>query len=101
MVTTLTSRYLLDLDTHQIMRQPGAGDPGRYGWDSGPPVVAPLRRDGEVVPLFAVEQCRLGESLVVWLDLRGDGVVTVRRSTQVVGIEPGPAAGGSEEIVTS
>lgn len=91
-VTTLTSRYFLDLDTHQMMRQPGGGNAGRYGWDSGPPSVAALRRDGDVVPLRSIANCRVGESLVLYLDLRGDGVVTMRQATQVVSIEGAPPA---------
>jgi hypothetical protein len=94
-VTTLTSRYFLDLDTRQMMREPGGGNPGRFGWDTGPPIVAPLRRDGDVVPLRSVAHCRLGESLVLFLDLRGDGVVTVRQSTQVTAIEAAPPASGA------
>jgi hypothetical protein len=89
-VTTLTSRYLIDLDRHQMVRTPGQGDPGRFGWDSGPPQVATLRHDGDVVPLHSLAHCHLGESLVLLLDLRGDGVVTIRQSTQVVSIERAP-----------
>jgi hypothetical protein len=93
-VTTLTSRYLLDLDLHQLVRRPGQGDPGRFGWDSGPPAVSTLRRDDDVVTLHSVAHCHLGESLVVLLDLRGDGVVTIRQSTQVVSIDPTPVSTG-------
>ncbi len=93
-VTTLTSRYLIDLDHHQVVRTPGLGDPGRFGWDSGPPTVAALRRDGDVVLLHSLAHCHLGEPLVVFLDLRGDGIVTIRQSTQVVSIEPGPPGSG-------
>ncbi len=91
-VTTLTSCYLLDLDAREITRQPGGGNPGPYGWDSGPPEIASLRRDREAVPVHAVAHCHLGEPLVLLLDLRGDGVVTIRRSTQVVAIDPADAA---------
>jgi hypothetical protein len=93
-VTTLTSRYLVDLDLRQITRHPGGGNPGRFGWDSGPPTVAALRHDDDTVPLHSVAHCHLGESLVVFLDLRGDGVVTIRQSTQVVAIEAAPADDG-------
>lgn len=86
-VTTQTSRYFLDLDSHQVMRHPGGGSKGRHGWDSGPPSAALLRGDGDVLPLRSVARCRVGESLVLFLDLRGDGVVTIRQSTQVIAIE--------------
>ncbi|MBO0693008.1 MAG: hypothetical protein J2P58_08935 [Acidimicrobiaceae bacterium] len=88
-VTTQTSRYFLDLDTHEVMRHPGGGKERPRGWDGGPSV-ATLRADGDVVPLRSVAQCRLGESLVLVLDLRGDGVVTIRQSTQVTAIEAVP-----------
>lgn len=85
-VTTLTSRYFLDLDTHEAMRHPvGRGEEGGGGGDAVS--TAYLRRDGDVVPLRSVARCRLGESLVLLLDLRGDGVVTVRQSTVVTAID--------------
>ena len=87
-VTTLTSRYFLDLDTRQVMRRPGGTNLRRPGSDSSG--VAALRNDGDVVPLRSVAHCRVGDSLVLYLDLRGDGVVTIRQSTQVTTIEAVP-----------
>lgn len=94
-VTTETSRYFLDLDSHEVMRHPGGGHTGRVGRSIGPPSIATLRGDGDVVALRSVAHCRVGESLVLYLDLRGDGVVTIRQSTQVTAIEAIAPAGST------
>lgn len=102
-VTTLTSRYFLDLDTRQVMRHPGR-PPAAQSTDpepgaplpAGPQPAEPqpaaphatiLRGDGDVLRLRTIGTCRLGEPLVLYLDLRDDGVVTIRQSTQVIAIE--------------
>jgi hypothetical protein len=91
-VSTRTSRYFLDLDSHQVMRHPG-GRPARAGSDTGGSSIANLRSDGDVVRLRSVALCRVGESLVLYLDLRGDGVVTIRQTTPVTAIEAAPQSG--------
>ena len=84
-VETQTSRYLIDLDQNYLLREPGGGDAG-----SMEPVnlyfIAQLRRDGTQVPLLELSQCRVGSPLLVLLDIRGDGVETLRRSTPVASI---------------
>lgn len=97
-VTTLTSRYFLDLDTRQVMRHPGR-PPAAQPADPEPGAPQPaepqpatphatiLRGDGDVLRLRTIGACRLGEPLVLYLELRDDGVVTIRQSTQVIAIE--------------
>jgi len=69
---TENSRQLLDLDARTVTRLPQA-----------PGLLSDLRRDGQDVPLLKVVHCRRGDSAAFILDLRADGVVTLR-STSVV-----------------
>lgn len=44
-----------------------------------------LRRDGEAIKLVEViRPARIGEQAILLLDLRGDGILTVRRTSTVV-----------------
>jgi hypothetical protein len=45
-----------------------------------------LRRDGEAIRLLETPHPQVGEAMVLLLDLRRDGVVTVRMTTPVVNI---------------
>lgn len=86
LVHTSTSAYLVDLAGPVVARFPGTG--GSEDFD-----VAILRRDRLDIPLQAVVAA-VGRPMHLQLDLRGDGVVTLRRTTPVVRIEraPGPPA---------
>ena len=80
-VTTETSMYLFDLDEHVVTRLPDAG--------AGPPpgesavAIASLRRDHEPVTLIALIECQLDRPMRMLLDLRGDGLPTLRVTTHV------------------
>jgi hypothetical protein len=83
-VTTETgSRYWLDLDrrlvrrvTRQTILQ-----------------TRRLRRDGHDIDLLEIVQCRLGQPMIVLIDLNLPGVwLTTRESTLVVRIDPVPQA---------
>lgn len=79
-VTTETATYVLDLDNKRCVRVPDAG----LGLPGLPPAeVAVLRKDHASVPLISVECARVGQPLVVVIDVRGDGILTVRRTTIV------------------
>ena len=85
-VTTRTASYLIDHDAGTLTRHPASHTPAGYR-------TAELRRDGDAVPLIAVLECAVGRPLVALIDVRGDGVPTLRRSTEVRAIEAvgGPA----------
>lgn len=66
------SRYLIELaDARTLTRIPSDG-PG-----SG------LRRDEDAIAIVDAGAVEVGRSAVFWLDLRRDGVITVRQTTPV------------------
>lgn len=85
-ITASGTVYLLDLGPgmRTLTRLPGRekakGDYARIP-------VAGLRRDGETLPLLAVGQLQLGQPGALLLDVRRDGIPTVRNTTPVVSIE--------------
>jgi hypothetical protein len=75
LVSTATgSKYLLDFEKLTQQRV-------TVGEDS-----QQLRRDGEEIRFLRLG-LRLGHEMVMLLDLRGDGIITVRQTSTVVGIE--------------
>lgn len=80
-VTTETSVYLLDLDDRRITRVPDAGAGPPPGLDAPP--IAALRRDHEPVPLLSLISCTIGEPMRMLIDVRRDGVGTLRTTTIV------------------
>ena len=82
LITTQTSSYWLDLDLRMLLRL--HREIAEPGWEV---MKAQLRKDGEAVPLLAVEHAVVGEEAIFVIDVRGDGVVTVRRTTPVVKME--------------
>ena len=94
LVVTESSTYLFDLDGRTATRYPGTGPAAEEDDDW---LVADLRRDGEPISLIGLDRCQVGERLIAVLDIRRDGVVTVREATIVVTIsfvnpEPGHLA---------
>ena len=95
-VTTETSLYLVDLDAQSVTRVPdaGAGTPPELS----PVAIASLRRDHEPVTLIELMECQLDRPLRMLLDLRRDGVPTLRVSTHVRELrELNPACGPGTE----
>jgi hypothetical protein len=80
-VTTETSLYLVDLDAQSVTRVPDAGAGTPPGLS--PVAIASLRRDHEPVTLIELIECQLDRPLRMLLDLRRDGVPTLRVSTHV------------------
>ncbi len=80
-VTTETSTYLLDLDARLVTRVPdaGAGTPDGLSGVS----IASLRRDHEPIPLIELVRCEPGQPMRVLLDVREDGISTMRTTTTV------------------
>jgi hypothetical protein len=85
-VTTETSLYLIDLDARLVIRVPDAGAGALPGLS--PVAIASLRRDHEQVTLIELIECELERPLRMLLDLRRDGVVTLRTTTFVREIHP-------------
>lgn len=85
-VTTETSTYVIDLDAQTCIRVPDAGLGSLHGLP--PAQNAALRRDHEPVCLASVTAAVVGTPLILLLDVRGDGVLTLRRSTCVRQIRP-------------
>lgn len=83
-VTTETSSYIVNLTENTVTRIPG---------DLATPpltdiITATLRRDNTTVPLLMLRLCRVGEPMQLLLDIRGDGIPTLRTTTIVQSIEP-------------
>ena len=66
------SDYTLDLDRMLCMRGRRSGEEHE------------LRRDGEAVPIFRVITLEPGRGMDLLLDIRGDGIETLRRTTPIV-----------------
>lgn len=86
-ITTATgSKYLLDdSGEHKTLaRLPGATEahPSMDGHE-----VQAMRRDGEAIPVLEILRLEVGKPALYTLDLRGDGVITLRTTSEVVSIE--------------
>ena len=84
-VSTETSGYVLDLSARTALRVPGVG--AGSAPNLRPARVTELRRDGEAVPLAVLVSCEVGKPLSMHLDVRGDGVLTLRETTLVRSID--------------
>lgn len=95
-VMTESSRYIIDLNERTITRVQGSG-PEHHKEDRVPsrafsreadrhPARSRLRKDEQQVPLLDMSPVFIGHPLKVLLDIVGNGIVTVRRSTPVVSI---------------
>lgn len=80
--TESASSYLLDVgpESSTLNRAPAGVPIGDYE-------SAALRKDGETVPLLAIVRLELGHPAVFLIDVRGDGIPTVRGTTPVIVIE--------------
>lgn len=93
LTTASGSQYLLDLDERTIARfQAHAFDPDR-SWPT-----ALLRRDTEAIRLVQLLDCRVGASLLATIDLRRDGILTLRNTTPLLSIERIGADGDPENF---
>lgn len=77
-VTATDSRYRIDLDNNTATRfpDPHEPDPSKH-----------LRQDETKRPLLGLAAFQIGHDLVMVLDVRGDGIPTVRRTTTVISWE--------------
>jgi hypothetical protein len=74
LVTTKSSAYEIDLAEMTARRIPGED-------------ASSLRKDEAPIPLLEKPEPVIGQSMVLLLAIRDDGVVTVRRTTPVVSID--------------
>ena len=84
-VLTETSKYVVNLDERWIRRCAGDGfgpDPN----EETPPVLSQLRRDGDTIELLELVTMEVGRPMAMYLDIRRDGVMTFRRTTNVMKI---------------
>jgi hypothetical protein len=94
--STNASRYVVDLDERTLTRFRGAGRSGE---------TAELRLDGKAVPLLRLTRCRVGVPMHILIDVRGDGIVTERVTSDVNSIElvrssEDPLPAGASEAAT-
>ncbi len=81
-VSTQHSGYVLDLEHPTLIRIPGTLIRGEVAASA-----ADLRRDGEPIPLLGVHHFRLGDPLVMTIQVRPDGIPTLRTTTPVTCVE--------------
>jgi hypothetical protein len=79
LVETTSAAYVFDMDARTIVRRPKE----RSAWP-----IAELRKDEQVIPLIKLPwSAMVGWPLQMIIDVRGDGVVTVRNTTPVESIQ--------------
>jgi hypothetical protein len=80
-VSTETSVYLLDLDARRVTRVPDAGAGPPPGLTALP--ISSLRGDHQSVPLLELISCAMRRPMRMLIDLRRDGICTLRTTTVV------------------
>lgn len=80
--TSSGASYLINQEEGWAKRLPGpvgvVNEDGYYA--------VPLRKDGDEIPIIEMETPAVGETMKLFLDVRGDGVVTFRLTTPVTEI---------------
>lgn len=76
-VTTETGSYIIDLEKETALRTP------RKDVSAEDAYAADLRRDGEEVRVISVITLKHEEPMVLLLDIREDGIETLRTTTNV------------------
>jgi hypothetical protein len=90
-VWTEHSCYLVDLHEGWIERESDAGlglHPRAASLPPLPERASELRRDRVRIPLLEMYRCEVGEPMLMLLQIRDDGVTTLRRTTFVHRKEP-------------
>jgi hypothetical protein len=86
-VETETAMYLLDVRAGTLQRHPRPEPIRMPEYSHLPPAaVADLRRDGEDIPYTLLAPLEEGKPARFMLQLRDDGVSTLRTTTNVIGI---------------
>lgn len=84
-VETISAFYRIDMRDGLIVRTRKA-IPAHADW----PEASLLRLDGDCMSLLAIFLCQPGVGMEVLIQLRDDGVQTIRQTTPVVAIRPVP-----------
>lgn len=96
LVTTETSTYVLELGdtgTGSLVRHVGEGGGAALeAAELPPPIAVNLRGDGERIPVVWAVGPVVGEPWVLLLDVRRDGVPTLRRTNIVRHVARDPVA---------
>lgn len=74
-VITLNATYDIDMQSMKVTRLPqdGAGQ---------------LRRDAEELTLYSVPNPVIGERMALWIQVREDGIPTLRDTSPVTEVQP-------------
>lgn len=85
--TASGTTYLLSIGTESstLARCPGTF-PMHPSMDGGE--IQPMRRDRAPIPVIAVQQLAIGHPAFFTLNLRGDGIHTLRRTSEVLTLDP-------------
>lgn len=96
LVSTESSSYLLELDesgSGTVVRHVGEGQGPAPEAEGLPPAFAVgLRRDGEPIPVLWADVPVIGRPWTLQIDIRGDGVPTIRRTTFVRQVVADPSS---------
>lgn len=88
-VETETAIYVLDLVAFKLKRMP-RDKPVEIDWENSQhtarAIVAALRMDGEAIPFSFLAPLEIGKPAQFLLQIRDDGVQTVRTTTDVLNI---------------
>lgn len=86
-VETETAIYMLDLVSQKLKRYPRDSPVVvEDSWHLLPAAVAALRKDGEAIPFQFLAPLEVGKPAQFLLQIRSDGVQTVRVTTDVLKI---------------
>lgn len=86
-VETETAKYLLDMVRLKLKRFPKDEPLRLEEFRHLPPAaVEDLRKDGEFIPFNFLKPLKIGEPAQFLLQLRNDGVQTIRTTTNVISI---------------
>lgn len=81
LVRTETSVYKIDFDENKVVRNP------QEGLELPDDVIlSELRKDDEAIDLISIQEIVLGEPMIMVLDIRKDGIPTLRHTTYVTEI---------------
>lgn len=77
-ITASASTYVLEIGPESSSLVRFSGEVKTKEWER-----APMRMDNEIVPLLGIVHLQLGTRAIFHIDVRGDGVETVRTTTPV------------------
>lgn len=83
-VKTHSSHYILNFEEGMLLRRPvETALPNQFN-DTEQFAVADLRKDGSAIPFQLAGDLKVGQDMILVLQIRDDGILTHRRTTPVV-----------------